>query len=260
VDHLTSFPGEYTMLRKILFLSVVLALVATTMQPVLADVLKGNVQQDQMMQQKQPALNRTKDIEADPFSNKDDTTPGMDAIDAPSDAMKAINQQPLQGNTQTTGNPYNMPLAPQEQAMPQQPVQQPQAQFNPNDPDSGNPAMQLAWDAWHRRVAEAIYTRYNFFAKAAFHNSQPLLCQVSYVVTRDGHITQMNMAQKSNNVLYNVLVFQAVKSLDGDQMLLQFPPGSRRQFVQKYGTFAQNYGANGFKYTTGDQERLGQQQ
>lgn len=248
------------MLRKILLLSIPLALAATNLQPVLADVLKGNVQQDQMLQQKQPALNRTKDIEADPFSNKDDSTPGMDAIDAPADAIKAINQQPFNLQTQTNGpDKYAMPLAPQEQAMPQLPVQQPQPQFNPNDPDGGNPAMQLAWDAWHRRVAEAIYTRYNFFAKAAFHNSQPLLCQVSYVVTRDGHITQMNMAQKSPNVLYNVLVFQAVKSLDGDQMLLQFPPGSRRQFVQKYGTFAQNYGANGFKYTTGDQERLGQQ-
>lgn len=256
---MTSFPGEYTMLRKILYLSAVLALAATNMQAVLADVLKGGVNQNTTLQSAPPMLNRSKDIDADPFSNKDDTAPNMDAIDAPADVMKAINQ-PLRSGTTTNGNPYNMPLPTQMDQMPQQPVQQPQAQFNPNDPDSGNPAMQLAWDAWHKRVAEAIYVRYNFFAKAAFHNSQPLLCQVSYVVTRDGHIQALDMKQKSPNVLYNVLVFQAVKSLDGDQMLLQFPPGSRRQFVQKYGTFAQNYGANGFKYTTGDAEKLGQQQ
>jgi FtsZ-interacting cell division protein ZipA len=40
--------------------------------------------------------------------------------------------------------------------------------------------------------------------------------------------------------------------------VLQFPPGSRRQYVEKTGTFTWNYGQQGFKYTTGDQERIKQ--
>jgi hypothetical protein len=244
------------MLKRTTF-SFVAALCALTLSssiPAQADVLQGKVETDTHLRNKQPALNRTKDVGGgDPFSGKDDTGPAMDAID-PGDAIKQLNQQPTFNlNTQTTGpDRYQMPL-------PTQQVQQPPPpKINPNDPDSGNPELQLAWDMWHKRVAEAIYVRYNFFARAAFQRSQPLLCQVSYVVTRDGHIQALDMKQKSNNVLYNVLVFQAIKSLDGDVNLLQFPPGSRRQFVPKYGTFAQNYGANGFKYTTGDQETLRQ--
>jgi len=61
--------------------------------------------------------------------------------------------------------------------------------FDPNDPDS-SPDMQLAWDAWHRRVAGTIYDRFNFFAKAA--SSIPTLAsRLSYQVTRDGHIINM---------------------------------------------------------------------
>lgn len=250
------------MLKRITF-SFFAALCAITLvnpSPALAEVLQGKVQQDTTLQNKQPALSRTKDVDgADPFSGKDDTS-GMEALDAPDSAFKQMNQQPpFNLQTQTNGpDRYQMPLPPQQDQMPQQVQQQAPPRVNPNDPDSGNPALQLAWDAWHKRVAEAIYIRYNFFAKAAFSHSQPLLCQVSYVVTRDGHIQALDMKQKSSNVLYNVLVFQAIKSLDGDINLLQFPPGSRRQFVPKYGTFAQNYGANGFKYTTNDTERLQQ--
>jgi hypothetical protein len=147
---------------------------------------------------------------------------------------------------------------------PQQPpqmVQQPPMQApNPNDPDS-SPEMSLLWDAWHRRVAENIFQRFNFFAKAAFRRSPPLMSSVSYVVTRDGRIMNLQVQQKSPNVLFNVLVFQAVKSLDGDLSILQFPQGSRRQFVPKSGVFTQNYGGQeGFRHTTGDEERIRQQQ
>lgn len=234
-----------------------MALFAANLLPVSAEVLQGKIEQDTTLQHKMPALNRSKDVDgADPFSGKDDAPP-IDALDAPAEMFKQQPPPAFNLNTQTDGpDRYAMPLQPQGGQMPQQQAPPQQVQHNPNDPDSGNPQLQLAWDAWHKRVAEAIFVRYNFFAKAAFSHSPPLLCHVSYVVTRDGHIQALDMKQKSNNVLYNVLVFQAVKSLDGDINLLQFPQGSRRQFVPKVGTFAQNYGANGFKYTTGDQERL----
>jgi hypothetical protein len=40
--------------------------------------------------------------------------------------------------------------------------------------------------------------------------------------------------------------------------VLEYPPNSRRQFVEKTGTFTWNYGQQGFKYTTGDSERIQQ--
>lgn len=249
------------MLQKITQLSIAIALGAALLPaaPVSAQspYLTGSVTETGSAA-RQPGLTRGKDINqgADPFSGKDDT--GMEALDAPKEAFQQMKQQPaFNMGAQTNGNPYAMPIQPMADQMPQQqmPPQQQMVQQN-NDPDGNNAQMQLQWDMWHKRVAEAIYTRFNFFAKAAFQHSGPMLCQLKYVVTRDGHIQAMEMQQKSPNVLYNVLVFQAVKSLDGDMQLLQFPQGSRRQFVQKFGTFAQNYGANGFKYTVGDQERI----
>lgn len=144
------------------------------------------------------------------------------------------------------------PMLPPQQIPSNQPFKQ---QVQQNDPDN-SPDMQLAWDMWHKRVAEAIYTRFNFLAKLGFKHSPPLLCKVSYVVSRDGHIQNIQVTQKSTNVLFNVIVFQTVKSLDGDLNLLQFPQGSRRMFVPKVGTFTQNYGGDGFRYTVGDRETL----
>lgn len=166
----------------------------------------------------------------------------------PTKAMAPMNpmMQPYDGEAE--------PMMPAP--IPQQPMP---GNVQQNDPDS-SPDMQLAWDMWHKRVAEAIYTRFNFLAKLGFKHSPPLLCKVSYVVSRDGHIQNIQVTQKSTNVLFNVIVFQTVKSLDGDMNLLQFPPGSRRMFVPKVGTFTQNYGGDGFRYTVGDRETIQGQQ
>ena len=89
------------------------------------------------------------------------------------------------------------------------------------DPDS-SPEMQLSWDAWHRRVAEALFTRFNFFAKAAFRYSPPLACVISYVVTREGQVVNVQMQQQSSNLMFNLLVSTVIKSINGDTTLLQF--------------------------------------
>lgn len=152
------------------------------------------------------------------------------------------------------GNPFegvgeNLPPMPfQQQPAPQQ---IPYAV----DPDS-TPEMQLLWDIWHHRVAEAIFVRFNYLAKVAFKCSPALLCKVSYTVTRDGHIQNIQVQERSQSMLFNLIVSQTVKSLDGDAALLQFPPNSRRMIVAKNGTFTQNYGGDGFKYTTGDKETI----
>lgn len=239
-------------------------------------VLKGRV--EEQGSKTHNTLSRTKDVRqdnSDPFSGKEDNQ----MLDAPVNSFEPEITRPPQQQRMfplsagmggqprmAPANPMNAPIdmggepdAMPQQVQQQQPQQQPQ--FNPNDPDS-SPDMQLLWDMWHKKVAGVIFERFNFFAKAAFRMSPPLTCKLSYAVTRDGHITNINMDQKSTNVLFNVLVFQCVRSLDGDAATLQFPQGSRRQYVQKYGTFAQNWGgAPGFKYTVNDKERLsGQQQ
>jgi hypothetical protein len=123
------------------------------------------------------------------------------------------------------------------------------------DPDN-SPDMQLAWDQWHRRVANAVFERYNTMAQMAFKYSRPLGVYVTYAVTRDGQITNVQLQRKSPNVAYNTLIILVIKSLSGQKALLQFPEGSKRFSVDKGGTFTQNYGAPGFKYTTGDRETV----
>lgn len=253
--------------------TITMALVIAISGPsALADngkVLKGNVS-EQGKREKGPGLTRD-DLNPsnDPFSNGQDDA----VLEAPKEAFsmqappkppkRPFNLQAEQGGNGSLQNmnptPASNPFEGDGDNLPPMPAQNqppPQRVMN-NDPDS-SPEMQLAWDAWHRRVAEAIYTRFNFLAKVAFRRSPPLLARVSYIVTREGRVQNINMNEKATNVLFNVIVYQTVKSLDGDVPLLQFPNGSRRMYVPKNGTFTQNYGGDGFKYTVGDRETLQQ--
>jgi hypothetical protein len=135
--------------------------------------------------------------------------------------------------------------------------QQPQAQAtNPADPDS-NPDMCLLWDAWHRRVAEAVFIRYTSLANVAFANSPPIGAIAAYTVTRDGRILNVRLNQKSANPMYNGIVMMAIQSLNGNMAILQFPPNSRRMSVEKLGQFTQNYSSQtGFKTIVGDHETI----
>jgi hypothetical protein len=257
------------LLNSLLALSLLTGLAAV---PVLAQskTLKGGVQETGRISV--PGLRRDKDVNTnkDPFSGTDDDG---ELLEAPKNfKMETIKPtvqkrpQPLRGNLEDEGTGQMQPSQPQyapqdmggeQDAIPNQ-VQMPpqQPMYNPNDPDS-SPDMQLAWDMWHKRVAQCIFERFNFFAKAAFRHSPPIMAKLTYTVTRDGHIMNINMPQKSTNILFNVLVFQSVKSLDGDMSILAFPEGSRRMMVPKSGVFTQNYGNQaGFRYTVGDQETV----
>ena len=70
------------------------------------------------------------------------------------------------------------------------------AQISQNDPDN-SPEMQLAWDQWHKRVAAAVYEKFNSIAQMAFKYSQPLACYATYTVTKDGRITNVQLPQKA---------------------------------------------------------------
>ena len=115
----------------------------------------------------------------------------------------------------------------------------------------------LGWDEWHKRVAEAIYQRWIGFNNPAFKNvPDPLLAYVSYTVTRDGQIQEVKFLQKSDNVMFNALILQVIKSFTGEKVLLQFPQGSHRSAIENFGTFSQNYHfPSGFKHVTGDAEK-----
>lgn len=219
--------------------------------PALAQ-LKGGVTQDLML----PA--------EDPFGQ-----PGggdeMSQQDAPPQwgrqpgraqaAMPAAPPPPPQRTFGLSLEETGLPEEAQEPPPKMAPQQAKAAPANPDDPDS-TPEMQLLWDAWHRRVAGEIFTRFNMFAKAAFRFSKPLRAVVTYRVTRDGKVENVQLAQSSTNLFFNLLITQVVKSLNGNAALLQFPPGSRRQVVDKSGVFAQNVGRAGFRHQTGDAERI----
>lgn len=128
-------------------------------------------------------------------------------------------------------------------------------QVEQNDPDN-TPEMQLAWDQWHKRVAQAIYEKFNSLAQLAFQFSKPISCYATYTVTKDGRIINTKLDQPSPNVAFNALVIMVINSLSGQTDLLTFPAGSQRTFVSKAGMFTQNYGVQGFKYTMGDKETV----
>jgi len=118
------------------------------------------------------------------------------------------------------------------------------------------PELQLAWDQWHKRVAQAIYEKFNSMAQLAFRFSSPLACYVTYTITKDGRVVNAKLEQQSQNVAFNALVLMVVSSMSGQTDILAFPTGSQRTFVNKAGMFTQNYGVQGFKYTTGDRETI----
>jgi hypothetical protein len=229
------------------------------------NVLQGSVkEQNYLGPSKNPSLN-LKDLNSQKDSFGSSASMGMpslsggESFEPPPDAF---NLKASQSDQVANANPPGLaePAKPDfggEQTIPGLDTNQ---QLNGsaearNDPDN-SPEMQLAWDEWHKRVAAAVYDKFNAIAQMAFKYSQPLSCYVTYTVTNDGRITNVNLPQKSTNVAFNAMVLLVINSISGQTDLLCFPTGSRRMFVNKAGMFTQNYGVQGFKYTTGDREIL----
>ncbi len=267
-------------LTKLLAIAGGLVLLSGSFSAAYAETYKGGVQQEDVNKIPTPTLNRN-DLQSggDPFQGSAGDNQ-VDMLQLPPGSMDveklrapAPPKKPYKANIEDQGQgdfrgqqmmptmeqpPNNPP--PQRQPPMQSSAQQ---QQQSNDPD-GSAAMQLLWDAWHKRVAETIYVRFNSLAQMAFKHSQPLACQVSYMVARDGRVGNVQLLQKSNNPIFNTMLLGVINSMNGNPVL-EYPPNSRRQFVEKTGTFTWNYGQNGFKFTTGDKETIpgqgqGQQQ
>ncbi len=268
-----SSPTYHNLLK--FFFGAFLALPVATIfswMPAEADVLKGGVNKGDFINPGNggPALNRN-DINkvGDPFGSSG-TPPqnGNEAFDAPGGAFQVPTlappppKKPLSGNAQDSGGqpnfgqmqptPDNMPhnFAPPMQGNLQQ------GGPNPNDPDD-TAEMKLAWDTWHHNVAQTIYQRFNTLSSKFFSKGAPLAANVAYTVTRDGHIANAHLTQKSPNIIFNTMILTVVNSINGDQSVLQFPPGSHRMTVDKAGVFTVGYtNVDGFKFTTNDSETV----
>lgn len=230
-----------------------------------AEVLKATVREDGFIKpERGPSLNRN-DMKqkGDPFGSD-----GQDPFEAPPEAFevqtpkpeKPFNLQaqdenaPFQGQNMPGVSDEAPPPMQEQQPMPAQ-VQQDERPINPNDPDQSQ-EMQLAWDMWHKRVAEAVFIKVQTLAGATLKRTQPLIAQVAYVVTRDGRVGNIRMFQKSGNLFYNAMICTSIQSMQGSP-LLQFPQGSRRMMVEKNSTFRHNWGqGQGYRYLMGDKERL----
>jgi hypothetical protein len=235
-------------------------------------LLKGNVQDSGLLNSGNagPALNRN-DLNrlGDPFGSGGNSPLQGEAIDAPAVAFQVPTIAPppagrvLNGNAQDEGGgqPNFTQMQPTPDAPPQNFQQPPMQSFqqpnrNMSDPDD-TAEMKLAWDTWHHNVAQTIYQRFNTLSSRFFAKGAPLAACIAYTVTRDGHITNVHLTQKSPNIIFNTMIITVVNSINGDQSVLQFPQGSRRMTVEKAGDFKVGYdNIDGFKYIQGDRETL----
>jgi hypothetical protein len=134
------------------------------------------------------------------------------------------------------------------------------ANNNAAEANESSPAMKIAWNDWHKRVATNVFLRFSAMAKEAFPDTRPMNAAVAYTVTNDGHILNARLTAVDTDELYNLLCLTAVNSLNGNLEVLQFPKGSRRTKVDKSGTFCHNSGSDfeAFKTIQGDDETVHQ--
>lgn len=254
----------FTPLRNLVLLTLVMSVPVLSVEPAAAQgkTLQGgvNMQQQYMQPASGPSLSR-KNIQdqGDPFSQESPPSEQFDAPDGTFDsgqrppAPPAFNLNADQGQY---GGQQGMPQQDQQPpTMGQQGMLPPMQQGSAQDPDNSQ-HMQIQWEMWHRRVAEAIFVRFDGVAQRAFAQSRPIACQAAYTVTRDKQIVNVRLLHKSNNIVFNSMLLMVLKSMNGNP-ILDFPPGSRRQSVEKTGTFSRNCGVQGFKFTTGDAETIG---
>lgn len=100
--------------------------------------------------------------------------------------------------------------------------------------------MQMRWDEWHKQLANTVYERFNAAATQLFKHSPAISCQISYMVASDGRIGNVRILQPSANPIFNTVLVNIIRSMQGNPVLA-FPSGSHRKFVEKTGTFTWNH-------------------
>lgn len=105
--------------------------------------------------------------------------------------------------------------------------------------DDASPEMRVAWDEWHKRVARSIFHSFYTLANVAFTRSTGLVAAAAYTVTSDGRILNARVTKPSSNPIFDSLILKAINRQNGNSQMLQFPAGSKRDQVEKSGTFQQ---------------------
>jgi len=250
-------------------LALALTPLTVTILPASADSspkLKGGVLQEDRFHTDGPSLSRNemKRGDTDPFGGGGQGA-GDEMLKPPPGALdgSVFEGKPLRGNANDDEGPFGSKGMPQLEPddAPSQGDARNDTPFQSSTTTPGvgdnSAQMKLLWDAWHKRVAETIYSRFNQSAQTFFKRSQPLSCQVSYMVARDGRVGQVRVLQPSSNPIYDTMLVTVIKSIQHNPVL-EYPPNSQRQFVEKSGTFTWNYSGSGvgFRFLTGDQEKI----
>lgn len=226
-----------------LFIAAICLVAPASAQSQAQGVLKGKIHENGVIKPdkgQSPGRNNWKDKE-DPFDDDDQNELEIQK----NDAFNGATNSAANGAAPKFEKPHNLKV--KEGGSPPQP--------SVNDPDSSK-EMTVAWDIWHKRVAEAVFMKVQMLAGSTLSNSPPLLAQVIYTVSRDGRIDNIRILQSSQDLMYDTVIQTAIKSMQGSP-LVQFPQGSKRTTVEKMSTFSHNFGGPaGYKYLMNDQERL----
>jgi outer membrane biosynthesis protein TonB len=277
-----------------LWLSATIGLVLFTTGPLAAETLKGGVKEKNGNPDSGSRLQRNDANQgADPFSSggqKPDVgsqqqTP--DAFDTPGNSaavpkafMTDPDGEPQNNGNRPSSNPNNNRTAPPRNnrgnntipnhggsgaapvvrsgTVPESrsaaPIEFRSATAN-SDPDKST-EMQVLWDAWHARVAQTIYQRFDHLAQVRFKRGKVLECKVSYLVTSDQKIENVHVLQHSTDPAFDQLIVTTIQGMTHHPYLL-FPRQSQRQSVERTGTFTLNKPNNrGFEYQKGDKEQI----
>jgi hypothetical protein len=95
---------------------------------------------------------------------------------------------------------------------------------------------QPAWTSWKRNIEEVVTSRVSWFADKHLDRSRPLRVTVSYQVTVEKRIVNVEVIRKSDSPLFNKLVVRGVQSMSGDE-LLKFPSNGEGKDVSCISTF-----------------------
>ncbi|HEY9791228.1 MAG TPA: hypothetical protein V6D22_12575 [Candidatus Obscuribacterales bacterium] len=98
------------------------------------------------------------------------------------------------------------------------------------------PQVMSQWNIWRAQLNELIDNRFETLAKARFKSSPALKAEVLFSVTKDGRISGAELSNKSNNLFFDMLTLDSIKSLAGDNRL-SFPPGSNKLVMSGHKVF-----------------------
>lgn len=96
-----------------------------------------------------------------------------------------------------------------------------------------DPAMQLAWDLWKRRIDNSVKEHFNHLAPSTIgRENDRVRVVISYIVTDTRNVQDVVLEDKSECTSCNDLALKSVASLRGQDSLLQFPPGTKLKQVK----------------------------